>query len=90
MVINMALKQINLTLPENLIKAAKEYSKKFGFRNIQELATESMREKIFFQKEYDEELTPKEVEIINRFIDMTLKNKRLLATEEDIDKALLG
>jgi hypothetical protein len=86
----MALKQINLTLPENLIKSAKEYSKKFGFRNIQELATESMREKIFFQKEYDEEITPKETEIIDKFIDKTLKNKKLLATEEELDKALLG
>jgi len=86
----MALKQINLTLPENLVKSAEEYSKKFGFRNIQELATESMREKIFFQKEYDEELTPKEIEIIDKFIGKTLKNKKLLAAEEELDKALLG
>lgn len=81
-------KQINLTLPDNLLKAANEYSKRFGFRNIQELATEAMREKIFEKQEYDEELTEKEIELIDRFIDVTLKNKRLLATEKDLDKAL--
>ena len=86
----MTLKQVNLTLPKTMVKAAEEYAKRFGFRNIQELAAESMREKIFFQKEYDEELTPKEVEIIDTFIDKTLKNKKLLANEEDLDKALLG
>jgi hypothetical protein len=43
----METKQFNLKLPKNFVKIAEEYTKKFGFRNIQELATESMREKIF-------------------------------------------
>ena len=31
----------------NFVNAAESYAKKFGFRNIQELAAASMREKIF-------------------------------------------
>ena len=43
----MDIQQINLKLPKNLIEAAENYVKNFGFRNIQELAAASMREKIF-------------------------------------------
>ncbi|MDD5191667.1 MAG: hypothetical protein PHH54_01895 [Candidatus Nanoarchaeia archaeon] len=42
----METKQFNLKLPKNFVKMAEDYAKKFGFRNIQELATVSMREKI--------------------------------------------
>jgi len=43
----MDIKQINLKLPKSFIDAAERYAKNFGFRNIQELAAASMREKIF-------------------------------------------
>jgi len=43
----MDTKQINLKLPKNFVHAAESYAKNFGFRNIQELAATSMREKIF-------------------------------------------
>ena len=46
----MALKQISLTMPENLLKASKEYSKEFGYRNIQEFILEIIRKKVFFEK----------------------------------------
>jgi metal-responsive CopG/Arc/MetJ family transcriptional regulator len=46
----MALKQISLTIPENLLKASKEYSKEFGYRNIQEFILEIIRKKVFFEK----------------------------------------
>jgi len=46
----MALKQISLTMPENLLKASKEYSKEFGYRNIQEFILELIRKKVFFEK----------------------------------------
>jgi len=46
----MALKQISLTIPENLLKASKEYSKEFGYRNIQELILELIRRKVFFEQ----------------------------------------
>lgn len=46
----MALKQISLTIPENLLKASKEYSKEFGYRNIQEFILELIRRKIFYEQ----------------------------------------
>ena len=46
----MALKQISLTIPESLLKASKEYSKEFGYRNIQEFILEIIRKKVFFEK----------------------------------------
>ena len=46
----MALKQISLTIPENLLKASKEYSKEFGYRNVQEFILEIIRKKVFFEK----------------------------------------
>jgi len=46
----MTLKQISLTMPENLLKASKEYSKEFGYRNLQELILELIRKKVFFER----------------------------------------
>jgi metal-responsive CopG/Arc/MetJ family transcriptional regulator len=46
----MALKQISLTIPENLLRASKEYSKEFGYRNIQEFILELIRRKIFYEQ----------------------------------------
>ena len=46
----MTLKQISLTIPENLLKASKNYSKEFGYRNIQEFILELIRKKVFFEK----------------------------------------
>jgi len=52
----MDIKQINLKLPIDFVKIAENYAKNFGFRNIQELAAASMREKIFAGKEVSEGL----------------------------------
>ena len=46
----MTLKQISLTMPENLLKASKEYSKEFGYRNLQEFILELIRKKVFFER----------------------------------------
>ena len=46
----MTLKQISLTMPENLLKASKEYSKEFGYRNLQEFVLELIRNKVFFER----------------------------------------
>jgi len=46
----MPLKQISLTMPENLLKASKEYSKEFGYKNLQELILELIRKKVFFER----------------------------------------
>ena len=46
----MALKQISLTIPENLLNETKEYSKEFGYRNVQEFILELVRNRVLFEK----------------------------------------
>tara|TARA_Y100000310_G_C20237385_1_gene602996 strand:+ start:171 stop:422 length:252 start_codon:yes stop_codon:yes gene_type:complete len=81
------MKQINLKLPDNLLKAANKYVDKFGFRNIQELATESIREKVFEKSEYDETFSEKEIALIDALIEKTLKNKEF-GTRKELMEAL--
>ncbi|MBS3157051.1 hypothetical protein J4442_02650 [Candidatus Woesearchaeota archaeon] len=76
------MKQINLKLPDNLLKAANNYVENFGFRNIQELATESIREKVFEKNEYDETFSEKEVELIEKLLEVSIKKGKLVSEEE--------
>jgi len=46
----MTLKQISLSIPENLLKASKKHSEEFGYRNIQEFILELIRKKVFLEK----------------------------------------
>ena len=78
----MKTKQINLKISENLLKAAQNYAKNFGYRNIQDLASESMREKIFERNEFDETFNEKEIELIDSLIETTIKNKDFISEEE--------
>ena len=79
--------QINLKMPDNLVKAAQKYVNLFGFRNIQELALESIREKVFENSYYDEEFTEEEIRLIDRFIEKTLATKAV-GTEEELRSVL--
>lgn len=45
----MALKQISLSLPENLLNATKNYSKEFGYRNVQEFIIELVRNRVLYE-----------------------------------------
>ena len=74
-------------MPDSMIKAAKKYVKNYGFRNIQDLALESMREKIFEKSEYDESFTGKEIKLIDELISSTIK-KRDFGTEEELMRLL--
>lgn len=78
----METKQINLKLPLNLLEAADSYAKNFGFRNIQELATESIRQKVFEDNDFDETFTEKEIDLIDNIIEKTVKNKKFVSEEE--------
>ncbi len=46
----MALKQISLTVPDALLEATKEYSEEFGYKNVQELILDLLRNKVLMQK----------------------------------------
>jgi hypothetical protein len=82
------MKQINLKLPENLFSAAQRYVENFGFRNIQDLAAESIREKIFEKNEYDENFSKEEIELIDKLISLSVKKKDIVS-EEELNKVLL-
>lgn len=78
--------QTNLRLPENLKKVAEKYAKVHKYKNLQELATEAIREKVM-EKNYDESFTQKEIDLIDRLIDATIK-KGDLVSEKELRKAL--
>lgn len=78
--------QTNLRLPNDLKRAAEKYAKIHRYRNLQELATEAIREKVM-RKPYDESFTPKEIELVDRLIDATIKRGDLVS-EKELRKAL--
>ncbi len=84
----METKQINLKMPINLLLAAQNYADNYGFRNIQELATESIREKVFEKNQFDENFTNQKIQLINQLISLSLKKKDF-STEEELNKILL-
>lgn len=45
----MSLKQISLTMPENLFQASREYSQEFGYKNIQELILDLIRRRVILE-----------------------------------------
>jgi len=78
--------QINLRLPKELKKIAEKYAKAHKYKNLQELATEAVREKVM-EKNYDESFTPKEIELIDKIIEVSILRKKL-HTEKELMKAL--
>lgn len=45
----MALKQISLTMPENLLQASREYSEQFGYKNVQEFILDLVRDNVMMR-----------------------------------------
>lgn len=78
----MANGQINLRLPVSLETGAKRYARKYGFRNLQDLITAALREKVFNRINYDENFTKKEIKLIDQIIAETLKTKSYVGVEE--------
>ncbi len=83
----MEVKQINLKVPKNLHSAAESYAKNFGFRNIQELISESIREKVFENNRYDEVFSNDEINLIDNLIETSVKNKQFVS-EKELNKIL--
>ncbi|MEK6953710.1 MAG: hypothetical protein AABX01_01775 [Candidatus Micrarchaeota archaeon] len=79
--------QVNLKFPDNLFKAAKRYAGEHGYRNMQELIYVSVREKVFREGEFDESFSEKEIDLIDKIIDTSIR-RRLLGDEKDLKAAL--
>ena len=75
-------KQINLKIPKSLFVIAKKYVDEYGFRNIQDFALESMREKIFEKSSFDESFSEKEIELIDKVIKRSLENDKIFSEEK--------
>ncbi|MBI2652685.1 hypothetical protein HYX00_04435 [Candidatus Woesearchaeota archaeon] len=45
----MGLKQISLTIPENLLQASREYSEQFGYKNVQEFILDLVRDNVMLK-----------------------------------------
>lgn len=76
------MQQINLKLPDSLIDAASSYVENYGYRNIQELATVAIREKVFDKNEYDETFSDAEIELIDELIAVSLKKGDIHSEDE--------
>lgn len=83
----MATKQINLKLQDNLYYSAESFAQNYGFRNVQDLISESLREKVFENSAYDESFSEKEIDLIDKLISKSIRVKKL-AGEKQILKAL--
>ena len=83
----MATKQINLKMASNLYDAAESFAENYGYRNVQDLVTDSLREKIYEKSEFDESFSEKEIELIDKLIDKSIK-KGQIVDEEELMKAL--
>lgn len=46
----MQTEQISLTLPEVLFKESREYIKEYGYKNVQELVLDLLRQKVLIEK----------------------------------------
>jgi hypothetical protein len=79
--------QVNLKFPDNLFKAAEGYAQAYGYRNVQELIYESVREKVFKKSEFDGSFSEKEIDVIDKIIETSIK-RRLLGDELDLRAAL--
>jgi hypothetical protein len=70
--------QINLKISQKLYAEAKDYAERFGFRNIQELAANSMREKVLEEND----LTQKEIQLIEKLVEKSIKEGNLVSETE--------
>lgn len=52
----ISMPQVNLRLPENLRRSAEKYAERYGYRNLQELVTQALREKVLEENSLKETL----------------------------------
>ncbi|MBU2099622.1 hypothetical protein KKB11_00125 [Candidatus Micrarchaeota archaeon] len=78
----MATKQINLKMSSNLFDSAESFAESYGYRNLQDLIAESLREKIFEKSDFDESFSEKEIELIDKLIEKSIKSGKLVDAKE--------
>jgi len=71
--------QINLRLPENMLKTAKNYADRNGYGTVQEFIKETLREKLF----EEEKLSKKEIMLVKEFVKES-NRPGFFGTEKDL------
>ena len=78
----MGTKQINLKISTQLFTVAESFAENYGYRNVQELAADSLREKIFEKSDFDESFSEKEIDLIDRIIEKSIKSGKLVDAKD--------
>ncbi len=81
--INSMNRQINLRLPETMLRKARKHSEKHGYSSLQEFIKETLREKLF----EDTTITKKELKLVKKLAEIS-EEKGLYGTEDDLYKNL--
>ena len=79
--------QINVRLSEKLENASNKFVEEHGYKNIQELIAEALREKVIQETEFDESFSEKELELIDQLVELSIKQQKL-KTEDELMRAL--
>jgi hypothetical protein len=79
--------QINLRLPAKLQSATEQYVENYGYRNIQELILDAIRDKIFRENIFDETFSRKDIELIETLLEVSIE-KGKIKNHHDVMKAL--
>ncbi len=69
-------------MPSNLYSSAESFAVSYGYRNVQDLLTECLREKVFEKSDFDESFSEKEINLIDGIIEKSLKTKKLVDAKE--------
>lgn len=79
--------QINLRLPAKLQSATEQYVENYGYRNIQELILDAIRDKIFRENIFNETFSRKDIELIETLLEVSIE-KGKIKNHHDVMKAL--
>ena len=74
--------QVNLKLSDNLYSSAEAFVERYGYRNLQELIYDAVREKIFEKSGFDESVSPAEVDAVERLLAHSISENKLVGEQE--------
>jgi len=80
-------KQVNVKISDEFFLAGVKFAQKFGYRNIQDAMTSSLREKLSEVGAFDNSFSKKEISLIDEMIDKSIKGGKL-GSEKKLMKAL--
>jgi len=80
-------KQLNVKISDEFYLAGVKFAEHFGYRNIQDAMITSFREKLLDKGVFDNSFSKKEISLIDKIIDKSLKGGKL-GSEKKLMKAL--